>query len=156
MRHSGAVRILVAEDDPDDRMLIEEAFAEAELVEVDVEFVEDGEQLIAYLEAKRQDSQSGRSTLPGLILLDLNMPRMDGREALRRIKAHEGLSSVPVVALTTSRAEQDVEACYGSGVNSYIAKPDNFDELVAIVRGIEDYWFRTVRLPPMCARYVDG
>lgn len=154
MPDNGAVRILVAEDDRDDRVLIEDAFEEAELRN-QIDFVENGEELISYLRREGLYAELKKAPLPGLILLDLNMPRMDGREALRQVKSDERLRAVPIVALTTSRTAEDVHGCYGSGVNSYIAKPDRFEDLVAIVRAIDDYWLKTVHLPPICAFY-DG
>ncbi len=155
MPDNRAVRILVAEDDPDDRVLIEDAFEEAQLGNK-IDFVENGEELISYLRREGPYAELKKEPMPGLVLLDLNMPRMDGREALRQVKSDERLRVVPIVALTTSRAAEDVHGCYGAGVNSYISKPDRFEDLVAIVRAIDDYWIKTVRLPPMCAAYDGG
>ena len=103
-------------------------------------FVNNGEQLLDYL--RRADA-----SLPALILLDLNMPRIDGREALREIKADPHLRHIPIVALTTSRAEEDIQRAYDLGVNSYIIKPAGYPELVAMLQMLSDYWFTTVKLP---------
>jgi CheY-like chemotaxis protein len=132
------VPILVADDDPEDRQLIKEALAESRLLN-DIEFVSDGEALLEYLEKQSQ--------LPGLILLDLNMPRKDGREALKEIKSNPRLKQIPVVVLTTSKAEEDIYRTYNLGVNSFITKPVTFTALVDIMRGIGRYWFEIVELP---------
>lgn len=138
--------ILMAEDDPDDRLLAAEAFEEARLRN-DLRFVEDGEQLLAYLrrEGAYQDPES--SPRPGLILLDLNMPRKDGREALEEIKSDPSLRRIPVVVLTTSRSEADLLRSYDLGANSYITKPVTFARLVDIVRDLGRYWIEIVELP---------
>lgn len=138
--------IVVAEDDPDDRLLIEDAFSEGE-VSGEIHFVEDGEDLLDYLRREGRWSELKGRASPSLILLDLNMPRMDGREALKQIKSHESLRSIPVVVLTTSNAEEDVQSTYACGVNSYISKPGSFDQLVDIIRTLNEYWISTVRLP---------
>jgi two-component system, response regulator len=137
--------ILMAEDDPDDRLLSREALEEANL-ELELVFVQDGEELIDYLEHK--GTYSGKtSPRPCLILLDLNMPRKDGREALREIKENPALRQIPVVVLTTSRAEEDIMRCYDLGVSGYITKPVQFNELVEIMRTLGEYWFEIVELP---------
>ena len=138
--------ILMADDDPDDRLLLEEAMEEAD-VHANVTFVEDGQELMDYLMTTAL--AGGSIEAPGLILLDLNMPRMDGREALREIKKHPSLCRIPVVILTTSRSEEDVARAYASGANSYITKPVSFDELVDVVRQIGHYWLKTVSLPQL-------
>lgn len=141
-----ALRIVVADDDEDDRMLIEEALEESRLKNP-VDFCVDGIDLLEYLgrEGRWSDLDSG---LPGLILLDLNMPRMDGRTALKRIKADERLRRIPVVILTTSKSEEDIIRTYGLGVNSFITKPVTFDGLLEIVQALTHYWFEIVALPP--------
>ena len=140
-----AIRILVADDDADDRMLIEEALEESRLVNP-VDFVEDGIELLEYLRC--EGKYEGRSPeLPGIILLDLNMPRMDGRTALSHIKADEKLRRIPVVILTTSKSEEDIIRTYGLGVNSFITKPVTFDNLVHTVQILAEYWFEIVALP---------
>lgn len=139
------ITILMADDDPDDRMLARDALSENRLAN-DLHFVEDGEQLLDYL-YKRGKYNEMNAPKPGLILLDLNMPRMDGREALRYIKNDTELKRIPVVVLTTSKAEQDIIRSYDLGVNSFITKPVTFEELVDVTRRIGDYWFGIVELP---------
>ncbi len=147
------IRILVAEDDADDRMMIKDAFEESKLGNP-VDFVEDGVQLMEYL--KRQGSYTNLSDLPypGFILLDLNMPRKDGRTALREIKESAILHRIPIVILTTSKAEEDIVRTYNLGVNSFICKPVTFDSLVEIVKTVGRYWIEIVSLPPECQRAV--
>ncbi len=135
----------MADDDPDDRLLMKEALEEVKLPNV-INFVEDGAELMDYL------CQTGRflvdvAAKPNLILLDLNMPKMDGHEALRLIKSDPVLRRIPVIVLTTSKAEVDVTKTYDLGVNSYISKPDHFDELVKVAQEISRYWFGIVELP---------
>ena len=110
--------------------------------------VEDGEELMDYLHHRGAYSDLDDAPRPGLILLDLNMPRMDGREALRRIKSDESLRRIPVIVLTTSRAEQDIVESYDLGVNAYVTKPVTFDELVDAIQTLGNFWFEIVRLPP--------
>ena len=140
-------RILVAEDDADDRMLLKDAFKESSLVN-DLRFVEDGEQLLAYLRRQGQFAEPGDAPFAGLILLDLNMPRMDGREALAIIKKDAVLKSIPVIVLTTSTEEDDVFYAYRLGVSSYISKPVTFEGLVNVVKVLNAYWLEVVELPP--------
>ncbi len=140
------VTIVVAEDDPDDRFLIEEAFRENRLKN-EVIFVENGEELLQYLRREERWKRLAGTDPPGLILLDLNMPKMDGREALRHIKQDAALRTIPVVVLTTSQAEEDVARTYCAGVNSYISKPVTFESLVQVVRTLATYWFEIVKLP---------
>lgn len=139
------ITILMADDDPDDRMLAKDALSENRLAN-DLHFVEDGEELLDYL-YQRGEYNEENAPKPGLILLDLNMPRMDGREALRHIKSDAELKRIPVVVLTTSKAEQDIIRSYDLGVNSFISKPVTFEELVDVTRRIGDYWFGIVELP---------
>jgi CheY-like chemotaxis protein len=138
--------ILMAEDDPDDRLLSREAVSEANL-NFELVFVQDGEELLDYLERRGAYADGKSAPRPCLILLDLNMPRKDGREALREIKKNPALRQIPVVVLTTSKAEEDILRCYDLGVSGYITKPVQFDELVEIMRTIGTYWFDTVELP---------
>lgn len=138
--------ILMADDDEDDRFLAQEAFNESRLANPLV-FVEDGEELLDYLLHRGRYSDPDRSPRPGLILLDLNMPRKDGREALQEIKSNPDLRRIPVVILTTSRAEEDVLHSYNSGVNSFIVKPVTFEQLVRVVKCLGRYWFEIVALP---------
>ncbi len=140
------ITILLAEDDPDDRQLTEDALAECRLAN-DIHFVEDGEQLLDYLLRRGQYAAMAKDPLPGLILLDLNMPRKDGREALKEIKAHPDLRRIPIIVLTTSKAEEDILRTYDLGVNSYITKPVTFASLVEIIKVLGRYWFEIVELP---------
>ncbi len=140
------ITILVAEDDPDDRLLARQALEQSRLIG-DLRFVEDGEELIDYLHHRGNYSDPGTSPRPGLILLDLNTPRKDGREALREIKSDPRLRDIPVVVLTTSKAEEDIARTYHLGVNSYIAKPTKFSSLVRVMNTLGKYWFEVVELP---------
>jgi len=128
-------------------MLAADALAESRVVN-DLRFVEDGEELLDYLYHRGKYEPPGSSPTPGLILLDLNMPRKDGREALREIKADPDLRRVPVVVLTTSKAEEDIYRTYDLGANSFITKPVSFEGLVAVMRDIGRYWIEIVELPP--------
>lgn len=141
------ITILMAEDDPDDRLLTQDAFAESRLVN-NLHFVEDGLELLDYLHQQGDYTDPQAAPRPGLILLDLNMPRMDGREALAEIKADPNLRCIPVIVLTTSKAEEDILKSYYLGVGGFITKPVTFDELVKVVQVIDQYWFQIVQLPP--------
>ena len=138
--------ILMADDDSDDRLLVKDAMAECRW-EGDMRFVENGEELLDYLMRRNRYSQPGLAPRPGLILLDLNMPRKDGREALREIKADAELRRIPVVVFTTSKADTDIGRLYDLGANSFISKPIQFDALVSVMRILGQYWFQTVELP---------
>jgi two-component system response regulator len=140
------VTFLMADDDPDDRLLIKEAFEES-LVSNSIYFVEDGVQLMDYLHHQDKFSDPHIAPMPDLILLDLNMPRKDGREALAEIKSDPNLRYIPVVVLTTSKAEEDIIRSYDIGAASYITKPVTFDGLVNAIRGLGQYWVQIVRLP---------
>jgi CheY-like chemotaxis protein len=140
------VTVLMADDDPDDREMTREAFEESRVAN-DLRFVEDGEELLDYLNRRGTYSDPARSPRPGLILLDLNMPRKDGREALREIKADARLKNIRIVILTTSRAEEDVFRTYDLSAASYIAKPATFAGLVEVVRTLGKYWLEIVELP---------
>lgn len=140
------VGILMADDDADDRLLAERALREYRLNN-DIRFVEDGEELMDYLYRRGKYSAPGSAPVPGLILLDLNMPRKDGREALAEIKRDPVLHSIPVVVLTTSKAEEDIVRAYDLGVNSYITKPVSFQGLVDVMKTLSIYWFEIVKLP---------
>ncbi len=140
------ITILLADDDEDDRMLAEEALQEARLANQLIS-VEDGEELMDYLLRRGRYAEPAAAPRPGLILLDLNMPRKDGREALKEIKADPVLRQIPVVVLTTSRAEEDILRTYDLGVNSFITKPVSFEGLVEVMRTLAAYWFEIVRLP---------
>ena len=136
----------MAEDDSDDRLLIKDAMAECRW-DGDLRFVEDGEELLDYLSHRGRYSPPADAPWPGLILLDLNMPRKDGREALREIKADAELRRIPVVVLTTSKAGTDIGRVYDLGANSFITKPIQFEALVNVMRALGQYWFNTVELP---------
>ena len=140
------VSILIADDDADDRMMISDALRESRLANV-IHFVENGVDLMDYLLHRGKYGDASKFPRPGLILLDLNMPKMDGREALREIKSNPKLKRIPVVVLTTSKAEEDVYRTYNLGVNSFVTKPVKFESLVSIVQGIGRYWFEIVELP---------
>lgn len=133
------LHILVAEDDPDDKLLLKEAFQEAGGAN-DLVFVDNGQELIDRL----LDSSYG---LPGLILLDLNMPRKNGMEALKEIKADPHLRKIPVIVLTTSKMPEDINSTYGYGVNAFINKPTSYNGMVAIARIICEFWGNVVALP---------
>lgn len=140
------VTILMADDDEDDCMLAREALAESRLAN-DLRLVRDGEELMDYLYRRGSYVDSSSSPRPGLILLDLNMPRKDGREALREIKADPALRHIPIVVLTTSKAEEDIYRSYDLGANSFITKPITFAALVEVMKTIGKYWFEIVELP---------
>jgi CheY-like chemotaxis protein len=141
-----AITLLLAEDDPEDRMLTREAFQESRLANR-MDMVEDGEELMDYLHRRGKYAGLSSRPLPGLILLDLNMPRKDGREALKEIKSDARLRQIPVVVLTTSKAEEDIVRTYDLGVNSFITKPVSFAGLVETMKTLASYWFEIVKLP---------
>ena len=141
------VQILMADDDPDDRQLTREAFEEARLAN-DLRFVEDGVELLDYLHRRGKFADPATSPRPGLILLDLNMPRKDGREALQELKADPRFRGIRVVIMTTSKAEEDVVRSYDLSAASYITKPVTFERLVEVVKTLGKYWLEIVELPP--------
>ena len=141
------ITILCAEDDPEDRMLVEDAMEDSRLVN-DLHFVEDGEQLMDYLYRRGKYTELSNAPLPGLILLDLNMPKKDGREALEEIKADPDLRRIPIVVLTTSKAEEDILRTYDLGVSGFVVKPVTFETLVSIMKTVSKYWFEIVEPPP--------
>lgn len=141
------VTILMADDDPDDCMLAREALAESRLAN-ELYFVKDGEELLDYLYHRGKYAEPESSPRPGLILLDLNMPKKDGREVLKEIKADPHLRQIPVVVLTTSQAEEDIHHSYDLGANSFITKPVTFSSLIEVMRTLGKYWFEIVELPP--------
>ena len=140
------ITVLMADDDVEDCMLVKEALVESRLGN-ELRFVRDGEELMAYLRREGAYAEASSSPRPGLILLDLNMPRKDGREALAEIRADPLLHQIPVVVLTTSQAEEDICRSYDLGVNSYVTKPVTFESLVDMVRTLGKYWFEIVELP---------
>ena len=141
------ITIVMADDDAEDRRMTKEALEESRLAN-DLRFVEDGVELLEYLRHGGKYSSEEDSPRPGLILLDLNMPRVDGREALAEIKRAPELRMIPVVILTNSRVDEDIYQSYDLGVNSYIVKPVTFESLVDILHALERYWFEIVELPP--------
>ena len=138
--------ILLADDDEEDRMLTRDALAESRLAN-DLRCVTDGEDLMDYLHRRGEYSPPAQAPRPGVILLDLNMPKKGGREALREIKSDPDLRRIPVVVLTTSKAEEDIFRSYDSGASSFISKPVTFEGLVEVMRGLGKYWFEIVELP---------
>jgi len=140
------ITILMAEDDPDDRQMTKEAFDESMLAN-DLRFVEDGAELMDYLHRRGKYADPSASPRPGLILLDLNMPRKDGWEALREIKADPQLRALRVVILTTSKSEEDILRSYDLSVASYITKPVTFSAFLDVVRVLGKYWLEIVELP---------
>ncbi|AFZ23186.1 response regulator containing a CheY-like receiver domain and an HTH DNA-binding domain [Cylindrospermum stagnale PCC 7417] len=140
------VTILMADDDEDDSLLVREALAESQL-SLELHIVRNGEELIDYLCHRGLYADMKSNPRPGLILLDLNMPKKDGIEALKEIKNHPELRQIPVIVLTTSRAEEDIYNTYNLGANSFIIKPVAFDSLVEVMKTIGKYWFEIVELP---------
>jgi CheY-like chemotaxis protein len=138
--------ILLADDDPEDRMLARDALIESRCAN-QLDMVENGEELMDYLNRRGKFAGLADTALPGLILLDLNMPKKDGREALKEIKGDPKLRRIPVVVLTTSKAEEDIYRTYDIGVNSFITKPVKFDGLVAAMQMLSRYWVEIVELP---------
>ncbi|WP_379977070.1 response regulator [Emticicia soli] len=136
----------MADDDPDDRVMTKEALEENFLLN-ELRFVEDGAELMDYLKRRGKYSNPENSPRPGVILLDLNMPKKDGRECLREIKSDDELKSIPVIVLTTSKAEEDILRTYDLGVNSFVTKPVTFVELVEVMKNLGNYWFDIVQLP---------
>ena len=147
MPDAGAITILLADDDEDDRLMTRDALRDARLHN-DLRFVIDGVDLMDYLHRRGRHAAPSSSPRPGLILLDLNMPRMDGREALEKIKSEPEFRSIPVIILTTSKAEEDIIRTYDLGVNSFITKPVTFLGLVDVMKVFTRYWLEIVDLPP--------
>jgi CheY-like chemotaxis protein len=140
----GNVFILVAEDDADDRFLIQTAFDEKGYQDK-IHFVENGVELLSFL-----DSMAGRleeADFPGFILLDLNMPKKDGREVLKELKQHHLYKRIPVVIFTTTNNEAEIKRCYELGANTYVVKPANFDMLLSVLSDIRNYWLQTASIP---------
>lgn len=142
--HNGSpIEILLVEDNPGDVRLTQEAFKEAK-IRNNLSIARDGEEAMAYL---RKEGQYSGATRPVIILLDLNLPKKDGREVLAEVKADESLMQIPVVILTTSSAEEDIVKTYKLHANCYITKPVDLDQFMKIVQTIEDFWLTVVRLP---------
>lgn len=141
-----SVIILMADDDEEDRLFAEKALKKSRLCN-ELRFVEDGEELLDYLHRQGKYADTAKFPMPGLILLDLNMPKVNGREALKTIKADPVLKEIPIVVLTTSESEDDVHGAYGLGANSYISKPVTMAGMVTVMKGLGQYWFEIVKLP---------
>ena len=146
MKLTKSINLLIADDDPDDRMMTQAALEESYLLN-SLYFVENGQELMDFLKRRGKYTDPATSPRPDLILLDLNMPRKDGREALMEIKADPDLRAVPIIVLTTSKSEEDILKSYDLGVNCFISKPVLFEELINVVRSIGQYWFDIVKLP---------
>ena len=147
-KHKIPITILICDDDDDDRTLTRQALEDAHISN-DLRFVEDGEQLLDYLYQRGEYSgETGAAPRPGLILLDLNMPKMDGRDVLVKIKADDNLKNIPVVVLSTSSLDEDIARSYQMGVNSFITKPVTFSGLVEAMNVLGRYWLEIVELPP--------
>ena len=147
-KHKIPITILICDDDEDDRLLTQQALEDAHISN-NLRFVEDGEQLLDYLYQRGEYAgETGSAPRPGLILLDLNMPKMDGREALKVIKGDETLRDIPIVVLSTSGLDQDIVRSYQLGVNSFITKPVTFSGFVEAMNVLGRYWLEIVELPP--------
>lgn len=146
MQGARSIHILLADDDEDDQLLTREALQES-LVQSELSIVSDGAELLAFLKREGEFASKASEPLPDLILLDLNMPRMDGRQALAAIKADADLRRIPVVILTTSKAEEDMFKSYDLGAASYLSKPVTFDGLVELMRSMGRYWAEFVEFP---------
>ena len=146
VKHNRPVTILMADDDPDDRELTREAFEESKVAN-DLRFVEDGEELLDYLHRRGKYVDPASSPRPSIILLDLNMPKKDGREALREIKADPQFRPIRVIIMTTSKAEEDILRAYDLSASSYITKPVTFAGLIDVIKTLGKYWLEIVELP---------
>lgn len=149
-KYGESIVILMADDDEDDRAMTEEALRESRLVN-ELRFAVDGQDLMDYLNRDGVHADPLVSPTPGVILLDLNMPRKDGREALAEIKADARFRRIPIIVLTTSKAEEDIFRTYDLGVSSFITKPVTFQALVAVMKVWSEYWFDIVELPRVVA-----
>jgi CheY-like chemotaxis protein len=138
--------ILIAEDDADDRYLLQTAFAEIGFPER-IDFVENGIEVLNYLDNIYTSNDMEVKALPGFILLDLNMPKKDGREVLKELKQHPVFKKIPVIVFTTTKNEIEIKRCYELGANSYVVKPISFDALLKVVENIRSYWFQTASIP---------
>lgn len=147
MENNNQTTILLVEDDRGDQELARRAFGEGKL-NPSLCVVEDGEEALDYLHCRGRYAGPGCFPQPDLVLLDLNLPRMDGRQVLERIKGDPSLRCIPVIVFTTSQQKKDIRACYEAGANSCIVKPASTEQFRKIVRTIEDYWFEVVTLPP--------
>jgi CheY-like chemotaxis protein len=146
MNDKQGIVILMADDDDDDFLLTQKALKQSKLLNTLCR-VKDGEELLEYLRKEGEYKDGAKCLRPGVILLDLNMPRKDGREALKEIKSDPDLRDIPVVVFTTSKAEEDIFRSYQLGVNSFITKPVTFDGLIKVMQTLGRYWFEIVELP---------
>ena len=146
MKTTKVIEILIADDDAEDRMLILDALKESRLKN-NVQCVENGEELLSYLNNNGPYADKKKYPTPGIILLDLNMPKKDGREALKEIKADKELRSIPIIILTTSKAEEDILKTYNLGISSFITKPVTFSAMVDVMTTLKKYWLEIVELP---------
>jgi len=144
--NQSVITIHMCDDDPDDQLLVSDALKEARLGNP-IDFTSNGRELLQYLNREGKYETLKDTPLPGIILLDLNMPIMDGREVLKILKENEKFKSIPIVILTTSKAEEDVARSYDMGVNSFVIKPVSFENLVEMIQSITEYWFHVVHLP---------
>ncbi|WP_369411711.1 response regulator [Longitalea arenae] len=138
--------ILIAEDDADDRYLLQTAFTEVGYPE-QIDFVENGIEVLNYLDDIYTTNNMEEKALPGFILLDLNMPKKDGREVLKELKQHPVFKKIPVIVFTTTKNEVEIKRCYELGANSYVVKPISFDGLLKVVENIRSFWFQTASIP---------
>jgi len=138
--------ILIAEDDADDRYLLQTAFSEIGFSD-NIDFVENGIEVLNYLDNIYKSNNMEMKALPGFILLDLNMPKKDGREVLKELKQHPVFKKIPVIVFTTTKNEIEIKRCYELGANSYVVKPISFDALLKVVENIRSYWFQTASIP---------
>lgn len=150
MGSAAEIVILMADDDEEDRMLVADAIQETG-AKADLHFVGDGEELLDYLHRRGRFAAPEAAPRPSLILLDLNMPRKDGREALQEIKRDPQLRRIPIVVLSTSKANDDVMRSYSLGASSFISKPGSFDGLVRVMEALRHYWLEVVHLPQQLA-----
>lgn len=146
MKDNGLLPILMVDDDEDDRMMTEKALRKNRVINP-ILFLTDGEELMDYIKRKGKFTDPASSPRPCFVLLDLNMPRMDGRKALLYLKSDPELKKIPVVVLSTSSAEEDILRSYNLGANSFITKPVTFEGLVATMESLKNYWLEIVELP---------
>lgn len=145
-KHLKPIMILMADDDEDDRLMVKEAWEDSRLA-IGLRFVEDGIELMDYLYSRGKYANEGSAPRPGLILLDLNMPKKNGFEALQEIKANPDLRRIPIIVLTTSKEEEDIFRSYDLGVSGFITKPVSLEGLAEVLKSLKNYWFEIVELP---------
>jgi two-component system response regulator len=145
-REQAAPIVLVAEDHNYDKLILEEVFSRAG-IKADLRFVSDGEQMLNYLNRRGRYAEDLAAPIPALILLDLNMPRLDGRKVIRIMRADEGLRHLPVIALSTSESQKHITEAYSIGINAYLVKPANIPDYVAKIQSLWHFWMATASLP---------